>query len=281
MDYYRAGPWEISIRQGQMLGSVAMDRLGSELGFKIPVLVYDSTFAKLKHDSGFTFEVLGEKSLESIGIEYRKRLLYDGNDLKPESITFIPGDVKVSSANFWENRMVPKASTFSEDSKEHVPAKVFDSGNDWTFTSLYKGSITSKMPYRIETTNEDIPVHRLGMDNPILWAGEIALFEDELDDNGICKFSFRIRCMQDCIFALIRLYLRVDHVLIRICDTRIFIDLAQNCVLREFQYKESSYEELRKAGIDVGPHLTINPRQSDLVFPSLQLLHSFKDKISF
>lgn len=281
MDYYRAGSWEISTSQGQMMGSEAMDELGSGLGFKIPALVYNNTFARLKHDSGFTYEFLPHKALESIGTEYRKTVLYNGGEIRPESITVIPGEVKVSSASHWEGRTVPKSSTFSEDSKEQVAAKVFDSGNDWTFTSLYKGTVNSTRNYRIEQTNEDIPVHRLGMDNPILWASEIVLFEDELDDNGHCKFTFRIRSMQDCVFALTRLYLRVDHVLIRICDTRIFIDLSHNSILREFQYKESTYEELRKSGFDLSPQLTIHPRQSDLVYPSLQPLHIFKDKISF
>lgn len=48
------------------------------------------------------------------------------------------------------------------------------------------------------------------------------LFEDELGDNGLTTCEFRFRVMGDCFFGLLRSYLRVDDVLIRILDTRIY-----------------------------------------------------------
>lgn len=40
--------------------------------------------------------------------------------------------------------------------------------------------------------------------------------------------------MKDCWFALIRHYLRVDDVVIRIYDTRLFHDYSTDYILREF-----------------------------------------------
>lgn len=48
------------------------------------------------------------------------------------------------------------------------------------------------------------------------------LFEDELGDKGYSKVNVRFRVMNDCFFVLHRSYTRVDHVLVRILDTRMY-----------------------------------------------------------
>ena len=62
----------------------------------------------------------------------------------------------------------------------------------------------------------------LGTDNPILHYGQIVLYEDEFADRGHSKAYVRFRVMHDCFFLLQRSYIRVDHVTVRILDTRIF-----------------------------------------------------------
>jgi len=47
--------------------------------------------------------------------------------------------------------------------------------------------------------------------------------------------------MGDCWFALLRHYLRVDDVLIRIYDTRYYHEFGKNYILREFQVREDTY----------------------------------------
>jgi type 2A phosphatase activator TIP41 len=54
--------------------------------------------------------------------------------------------------------------------------------------------------------------------------------------------------MKDCYFGLIRHYLRVDDVLIRIYDTRIFHDFSTDYILREFQSRQNTYLELTQKG---------------------------------
>jgi len=46
--------------------------------------------------------------------------------------------------------------------------------------------------------------------------------------------EFRFRVMNDCFFGLLRHYLRVDEVLIRVYDTRIYHEFDKNYILREF-----------------------------------------------
>lgn len=54
--------------------------------------------------------------------------------------------------------------------------------------------------------------------------------------------------MGDCFFGLLRHYMRVDDVLIRIYDTRIYHDFKTNYILREFTIKEDSYADIAKRG---------------------------------
>ena len=60
------------------------------------------------------------------------------------------------------------------------------------------------------------------------------MVDDELNDNGLSMTNFRIRVMKDCMFGLLRSYLRVDNVIVRIIDTRIFHDFSSSEILRDF-----------------------------------------------
>jgi type 2A phosphatase activator TIP41 len=115
---------------------------------------------------------------------------------------------------------------------------------------------------RIEETSEEIPLERLGEDNPIEWASMLHLYEDELGDNGSTSLEFRFRTMGDCWFGLLRNYVRIDDVIVRIYDTRLFHDYSTNYVIRQFtvfyisyfiKAKEESYDELRKKGFNFTP----------------------------
>eukprot|EP01137_Pigoraptor_chileana_P013386 Opistho-2@66841 len=66
----------------------------------------------------------------------------------------------------------------------------------------------------------------------------------------------RVRVMPTCFFALMRFFLRVDDVLVRIHDTRIFHEFGTASIMREYTAGERSYDELREitgAPADVAP----------------------------
>ena len=46
-------------------------------------------------------------------------------------------------------------------------------------------------------------------------------------------------------FVLLRFYLRVDGVLVRVHDTRIYCDYSKNYLLREFSVRESPYNQIK------------------------------------
>ena len=82
-------------------------------------------------------------------------------------------------------------------------------------------------------------------ENPVLHFDEVIMYEDELADRGCSKSYVRFRVMEDCWFVLLRSYIRLDKVAVRILDTRYFHQFDSREIIRDFMYKESTWEYLR------------------------------------
>lgn len=83
--------------------------------------------------------------------------------------------------------------------------------------------------------------------DPILFYEECVLYEDELADNGIAMLSCKVRVMPERMLLLVRFFMRLDGVLFRIRDTRVYVEFATGEVIREYTAREESYETVRKA----------------------------------
>mmetsp|Transcript_6371 Transcript_6371/g.14150 ORF Transcript_6371/g.14150 Transcript_6371/m.14150 type:complete len:312 (-) Transcript_6371:336-1271(-) len=88
--------------------------------------------------------------------------------------------------------------------------------------------------------------------DPILFYDEVPLYESDLDDNGVCQLTAKLRVMPKCWFVLLRLWIRVDGSLVRLRETRLFCrhDMPERAhvVLREVKHVEGGLKELRAAG---------------------------------
>jgi type 2A phosphatase activator TIP41 len=121
---------------------------------------------------------------------------------------------------------------------------------DWSYTTDFKG--TTQGP-QFESTTEQIPLHLLRRPDPILFFDEVILYEDELADNGISMYSCKVRVMPARLLLLSRLFMRLDNVLLRVRDTRIYIEYATKTVIREYTEKEAEYESIRLVCAVLGP----------------------------
>ncbi|ORZ36161.1 TIP41-like family-domain-containing protein [Catenaria anguillulae PL171] len=126
---------------------------------------------------------------------------------------------------------------------------------DWTFSTDYVGTVTGATP---EPTDEELPLHKLRVQEPILFYDENILYEDELGDNGVSKYSIKIRVMPSCFFILARLFLRVDNVMFALHDTRIYHAFGSDCLLREYSTRNVDYmsvkdRALRECGSSASP----------------------------
>lgn len=196
-------------------------------------------------------------------------------------VDIVPRLIEVKEANLWKKKDMSKVKDF----------KQIEIISDWTYSTPYKGNVfklsrhakrvkletslvipaeavpSSNLHVELAPEGTEIPLSRLGRDNPIVHFGEIYLYEDDLGDQGYTCCSLRYRVMNDCFYVLHRYYLRVDEVLVRIYDTRLFHSFDTGYILREFQHKESSYEELRGRGFKLNSEWSLSKQQADEVFP--------------
>lgn len=149
---------------------------------------------------------------------------------------------------------------------DHPDVKEFKVTSDWTCSSPYWGrlSLTGEeepqtIPEEFITeTDEGLPMELLRRRDEIHWYNEVLFWEDELDDNGVCRSSVRVRVMPSFWFALLLCELRVDGVLVREVGTRFFHQNGSDHVLREWTWKEATYDSLRDRGIKPSecPHIS-------------------------
>ncbi|XP_019877198.1 TIP41-like protein [Aethina tumida] len=114
---------------------------------------------------------------------------------------------------------------------------------DWTFSTDYMGTVSQNA--KITETEERIDIEKLKAKEKILFYQELMLYEDELHDNGISSCTIKIRVMPSSFFILLRYFLRVDGVMVRINDTRYFHDFTTNYILREYTNKECGVDQLK------------------------------------
>ena len=116
---------------------------------------------------------------------------------------------------------------------------------DWSYSTDYRGTLRSESP-AFQKTTTPIPFELLKRPDPILFFDEVMLYEDEMADNGITMFSCKIRVMPQRLLLLVRFFMRLDGVLLRIRDTRIYVDFKTQEVIREYIAKEEKYEAVRE-----------------------------------
>ncbi|XP_010271433.1 PREDICTED: TIP41-like protein isoform X1 [Nelumbo nucifera] len=138
---------------------------------------------------------------------------------------------------------------------------------DYTFTTPYCGSemIDINLEKHLmgatseeggcclhwEDSDEQIDLVALANKEPILFYDEVVLYEDELADNGVSLLTVKVRVMPSCWFLLLRFWLRVDGVLVRLRDTRMycaFESKASLSILRECCCRENSFQALSAKG---------------------------------
>jgi type 2A phosphatase activator TIP41 len=131
--------------------------------------------------------------------------------------------------------------------KTHEGIKEVVKPFDWSYTTNYKGTITNGPHFDLQNDMaEPIPIALLKKPDPILFFEEVVLYESELDDNGISILSCKLRVMPDRMLLLCRLFMRLDQVLIRIRDTRIYVDFNSGTVTRDYTEKQEDFEKVKK-----------------------------------
>ncbi|XP_008331714.1 TIP41-like protein [Cynoglossus semilaevis] len=240
------GPWKVTAAKNHIMKSKDIERLGGEMKLpSLPEMLFGDNVLRIQHTDGYGIEFNAIDALRRV------------NNMEDA--------VKVACAQEWQ-----ESRAESEHSKEVVKPY------DWTYTTDYRGTlIGEETQMKVSETTERIDMEKLKAREQIMFFDEVLLFEDELHDHGVSMISVKIRVMPTSFFLLLRFFLRVDGVLIRINDTRLYHEAGMNYMLREFSTRENQISELKRVPAalytdpnEIAQHLSLKLTVSEkLEFP--------------
>ncbi|KAG9246961.1 TIP41-like family-domain-containing protein [Calycina marina] len=215
--------FKISARKLPISKSGPIDEMSKSLNIPVPEMIFGDNLVAIEHlASGWRLEFNAYDSLDKVDKTDKNML-------------------KVAYSKEWS----------STREKTHEGIKEVVKPFDWSYSTDYMGTITQGKQF----TNEDaepIPIELLKRPDPILFFEEVVLYESELDDNGISVFTCKLRVMPDRMLLLCRLFMRLDKVLVRIRDTRIYVDFNAKKIIRDYTEKEDSFDNVRKGLLTSG-----------------------------
>lgn len=156
--------------------------------------------------------------------------------------------LKVAYARDWESTREVTTQKIKEVVKPY----------DWSYSTTYSGTETAVAKGKLTESNALMPLELLKQRDPILFFDEVVLYESELDDNGISIYSAKLRVHQHRMLLLCRLFMRLDNVLVRIRDTRIYVDFRTEEVIREYTAKEASFGDVETVCTSSADFMNVN-----------------------
>lgn len=224
------GPWHVSSVKSHILQSEGPEREKFEKELElpqVPEMIFADNTLRLQHQDGFGIYFCALDALKLVDAH---------ND-----------PLKVAAAKVWRE---------ARSDCEHIQnvVKPFD----WTFTTDYKGTLFEKpdAEMTVSETSERIDIEKLKQRERICFYDDIVLFEDELSDNGCSVLSVKIRVMPSSIFVLQRFFMRVDQVMVRLSDTRVYHESSWNYILREYTCRDEV-----AAKLNLSSHVLTEPNE--------------------
>ncbi|CEP64574.1 Tip41p LALA0_S12e02058g [Lachancea lanzarotensis] len=245
--------WVITTRKKPILNSQELEQWEQILGpLALPEMIFGNSFVRIenaKHNWSLEFNALD--ALKAVKLE--------------------DSGIRVSYANKWiDSKKKQQRTSDLDDSSLQIGQHY-----DWTYTTSYKGTVNAQNTHHTpsEDDSEVLPLEKLTRPDPILFYDEMILFEDELADNGISVVSVKVRVMSERALILSRFFLRVDGVLFRVYDTRVYVEFDENKVVIEHKEHEGDYKTVlnkQKAGQSRDPKAIL--RDSNWVVQQLSLV---------
>lgn len=211
--------FKITTRKLPILKAGPIDDMTKALGITPPEMIFGDNLARIEHlSSGWAIEFNAFDALDRVDKTGAHML-------------------RVAYSAEWQQH---RQKQF-EDIKDVV--RPFD----WSYSTDYKGTLAPAPAPQLAPTTTPIPLALLRRPDPIHFFDELVLYEDELADNGITMLTVKIRVMPARLLLLQRFFMRLDNVLLRVRDTRVYVDFEKGEVIREYLEKEEQYETVRLA----------------------------------
>jgi len=215
---YNINGFQIVTQKLPILKADPIEEMTKTIGIQIPEMIFGDNFVAIQHQPsgwGIKFDAFG--ALDNVDKTGEKRL-------------------KVAYSKEWH-----ASREGAHDFKELEEVKPFD----WSYTPQdYRGELAPTSP-PFTASNAEIPLELLKRPDPILFFDDVILYEDELADNGIAMLSVKIRVMPARLLLLSRFFMRLDDVMLRVKDTRVYVDFDSRQVIREYVEKENEYNAVK------------------------------------
>ncbi|TPX09814.1 uncharacterized protein E0L32_009005 [Thyridium curvatum] len=245
------GRFRILSRKLPISKAAPIDAMSARVGIPIPEMIFGDNLVAVTHlPTGWTVCFAAEPALDAVGKTADNML-------------------QVAHAREWGQ------------SRERTSAGIREVVRpfDWTYSSAYAGTVRRGLPATnaggvpaTETPGagplapqdlgsssrgpqgvvKAIPLELLRRRDPILFNDEVILYESELDDNGVSMYSVKFRVMPQRMLLLARLYMRLDGVLVRVRDTRVYVDFETDEVIREYTAREDSFDNVKRGLLMTG-----------------------------
>ncbi|KAK4123290.1 TIP41-domain-containing protein [Parathielavia appendiculata] len=217
-------PFQITSRKLPILKAGPIEAMSSRLGIPLPEMIFGDNLVSVTHpSSGWSISFGAEGALDTV-------------DKTGEG-----GMLRVAYAREWSSSREKTSAGISEVVRPF----------DWSYSAAYKGDEVKAgdgrgLEERQGGEGEGIPVELLKRRDPILFADEVVLYESELDDNGISVMSVKVRVMEQRMLLLCRLFMRLDGVVVRVRDTRVYVDFTKEMVVREYAAREDKFDNVKR-----------------------------------
>ncbi|KAI0446107.1 TIP41-like family-domain-containing protein [Xylaria telfairii] len=234
---HRQGPFAIASRKLPISKAGPIEALEKDVGIQVPEMIFGDNVVSIAHaPTGWR-------------VEFNARDALDAVDKTGDNM------LQVAYAGEWSA------------SREQTSAGIREVVRpfDWSYSTTYKGTVVpgtlkrggsdaedavadtdSSRRLDFTPTHEPIPIELLKRRDPIRFFDDVVLYESELDDNGISLLSVKLRVHDERMLLLCRLYMRLDNVVCRIRDTRIYVDFASEVVTREYSAREASFNDVKQ-----------------------------------
>jgi len=211
--------WDLVSNKSSILSSSEIDKYSSELGFPLPEMIFGNSFVCVENkELGIQIDFSSIDSLRCVAKADESSL------------------IKVAYSQEW----LKEREQWDEINEAAPPF-------DWTYSTKYSGTLTFGAGcQKIQDPLERIDLEGLKIKEPIYFYTDNILFEDELGDNGSALLNVKARVMPSGFFILQRFSLRVDDVLYRFYDTRVYHRFETNKIIKEYSSREFEYNHVSK-----------------------------------
>ena len=239
--------------------SAAIDSMSAALGIPVPEMIFGDNLVSVTHDpSGWTVGFSAFDALDLVDKTDRNMLQVAYAGAWSESRERTSAGIKEVVRPFdWSYSTTYRGSVFpgghngvpglsdSASAAAQDPAKENQSPTA-PETGVASGSGSGSVLPGLRPSTKPIPLELLKRRDPILFHDEVILYESELDDNGISMLSVKVRVMELRMLLLCRLYMRLDDVVVRVRDTRVYVDFVTDEVTREYLAREDKFENVKR-----------------------------------